>query len=375
MFTQSMLTIFLFSARSRFVSVIILTVVLGGLHHRIAFSQSTTANTRLPEVRAGDREPVDVAHAKDDGRAEKQRGLEIVFPLRGNFHARLFSVDSYEVNKHEQTFILVHGFLSKPSAWAEDMGADLRKRFPKANILLLDWTELSSNIDYFGWFNSEGAVASAVITGEKLAWVLQTKLDVRIGTLHLIGHSLGAHICGIAGAEIASATGRSVAQITGLDPAKQMFENQPDRCRVDCSDAKRVVIIHTSKEFGLAIPSGHLDLYFYPNSDESQHGYTDPVTNHNFATKLLTHLIRGAAFVQHGDSSVVEKEVEFDDIFETSGNAEIVADTLSGENSSIMNLLVGSASQPNDPVAGLAIVRTKDQVTASERTPPFHNLR
>lgn len=43
---------------------------------------------------------------------------------------------------------------------------------------------------------------------------------ISVEKIHLIGHSLGAHICGAAGREFEFLTGMLLPRITGLDPAK-----------------------------------------------------------------------------------------------------------------------------------------------------------
>ena len=80
----------------------------------------------------------------------------------------------------------------------------------------------------------------------------------------MIGHSLGAHICGYAGKRI-----NGLGKITGLDPAGPYFENTDPIVRLDSKDAEFVDTIHTDGSatlllgLGLMQPLGHVD--FYPN--------------------------------------------------------------------------------------------------------------
>ncbi|XP_073989015.1 pancreatic lipase-related protein 3-like isoform X2 [Rhodnius prolixus] len=85
---------------------------------------------------------------------------------------------------------------------------------------------------------------------------------ISLDKVHLIGHSLGAHVMGIAGSLVKS--GR-VPHITGLDPANPGFEYiSYESDRLDSSDAEFVDVIHTAAGaagyYGLL---GHAD--FYPN--------------------------------------------------------------------------------------------------------------
>ncbi|KAL1117636.1 hypothetical protein AAG570_003951 [Ranatra chinensis] len=88
---------------------------------------------------------------------------------------------------------------------------------------------------------------------------LATEFDYSLDNVHLIGHSLGAHVAGLAGAAVKKGT---VARITGLDPAGPPFTILDKKYKLDTSHAKFVDIIHTSI-VGHGKPMGHAD--FYPN--------------------------------------------------------------------------------------------------------------
>lgn len=79
------------------------------------------------------------------------------------------------------------------------------------------------------------------------------------GSLHLIGHSLGAHICGFAAKELKKRHSKWLVQrITGLDPAQPCFRNTDPTIHVHSNDAPFVDIIHTNGRFftslGLGFP-------------------------------------------------------------------------------------------------------------------------
>ena len=77
-----------------------------------------------------------------------------------------------------------------------------------------------------------------------------------------IGHSLGAHLMGVAGR-----TSKSLDRITGLDPAGVGFQDQNIDKRLNRLDASLVDVIHTDGQdvpyFGTLVPLGLID--FYPN--------------------------------------------------------------------------------------------------------------
>lgn len=95
---------------------------------------------------------------------------------------------------------------------------------------------------------------------------LHTKHNVPLANVHLIGHSLGAHIVGFAGKEVLRITGKKIEWITGLDPAGPLFEvplqSKPNR--LSNEDARYVEVIHSNGGvLGFISPLGDSD--FYPN--------------------------------------------------------------------------------------------------------------
>lgn len=85
--------------------------------------------------------------------------------------------------------------------------------------------------------------------------------------IHLIGHSLGAHIVGVAGKMFMNLTGEQIPRITGLDPARPCFERNSVLNRLTPESAKFVDVIHTDTGMlGTAIKLGDID--FFPNKYE-----------------------------------------------------------------------------------------------------------
>lgn len=62
----------------------------------------------------------------------------------------------------------------------------------------------------------------------------------------LVGHSLGAHIAGIAGKEFLKLTGHRVGRITALDPAGPCFTTADPATKLHRDDALYVDAIHTN---------------------------------------------------------------------------------------------------------------------------------
>jgi hypothetical protein len=140
------------------------------------------------------------------------------------------------------------------------------------NIVMIEWSKLSAD----PWYDK--AAANTRMVGAKTARFIEFLVDYRFTTLskiHIIGHSLGAHVAGFAGAGLL--VGR-LPRITASDPALPLFGDISDEGRIDKSDALFVDVIHTSGGFlwegGLAFiePRGHVD--FYPNGGRKQPGCT-----------------------------------------------------------------------------------------------------
>ncbi|XP_012155506.1 vitellogenin-1 [Ceratitis capitata] len=91
---------------------------------------------------------------------------------------------------------------------------------------------------------------------------------VPLKNIHLVGHSLGAHIMGYAGRTFTKLTGLTIPRITGLDPAKPCFRKNDTLSSLRVGDAKFVDIIHTN--IGILAkkqPIGDID--FYPGGANS----------------------------------------------------------------------------------------------------------
>ncbi|XP_057593311.1 pancreatic lipase-related protein 3 isoform X2 [Hippopotamus amphibius kiboko] len=138
------------------------------------------------------------------------------------------------------------------------------------------------NVD---WINGSQHYIVAVnnfrVVGAEVAYfidVLVKKIGYSASKVHLIGHSLGAHVAGEAGSRTPG-----LGRITGLDPAGPGFHNTPDEVRLDPSDANFVDVIHTNAVrllfdlgAGTINACGHID--FYPNGGKHMPGCEDLIS-------------------------------------------------------------------------------------------------
>lgn len=138
------------------------------------------------------------------------------------------------------------------------------------NIITVDWSPLSIAI------YSEARRLS-IIVGQQLTLFLlylSKSTGIKMSTIHLIGHSMGAQISGFAGHGVNKVTNEKIGRITGLDPAGPLYEWPTAKSLdeiLDSGDANFVDVIHTnSKHLGIIYPSGHVD--YYPNGGRKQPG-------------------------------------------------------------------------------------------------------
>lgn len=156
------------------------------------------------------------------------------------------------------TKILVHGWKSSTmsNSIQSIRGAYIQRG--QVNVFAINWRDQADNIYYLTPARYTVQVGRAVA---KLIDLLVEEKNADPQRIHLIGHSLGAHIMGYAG----SYTKYRVSRITGLDPARPAFEDciGPEN-HLDDTDANFVDVIHSCAGYlGFRKPIGMVD--FYPN--------------------------------------------------------------------------------------------------------------
>ncbi|XP_045532757.1 phospholipase A1-like [Pieris brassicae] len=163
------------------------------------------------------------------------------------------------------TIVYAFGFTGKvttPSTLALVNGyIDTKKR----NVILLDWEEeaKTGNLGIYLSY-TRIAIPNSKWVGEKLGAAILKLYNqgFAIDTLHLIGHSLGAHLMGYAGRWIRT-QGVVIPRITGLDPAKPFFEGiLATQKGLDYTCATFVDIIHTNPGYyGTTHSVGTVDIW------------------------------------------------------------------------------------------------------------------
>ncbi|HLO86895.1 MAG TPA: hypothetical protein VK203_18100 [Nostocaceae cyanobacterium] len=276
--------------------------------------------------------------------------VQVNFNVWGNSSINL----SGSINADAPTYVIVHGYRStggnagnnyQPNQWMANIAQTIRQRESNANIILVDWEEGASS-----WWYPTSANRTSNVGNQLANYLINNGIDPNY--TNLIGHSLGAHVAGFAGAAYRQSTGNSIAQIAGLDPAGPEFEGDAASDRLDPTDATRVVTLHTSTILGYDDRLGSLDVY--ANWDDLlQPGQSDFVGNHGYAHTLYTELLQGYSFSQCSGTlfnlnTVVNAESVGRNDADTRGNKGIVALNLSGTASN--DTLAGGAA--DDTIVG-----------------------
>lgn len=154
------------------------------------------------------------------------------------------------------TKILVHGWHG--SLKRTSMLKDLYLNVSDLNVFLINWHE----VDTLYYPGAAARVKSVARQQGTFITFLVKDLGLRGEDLHIVGHSLGAHIAGLSALHV-EAEDFTIGRITGLDPAGPLFGGGPED-RLDKTHAAFVDVIHTCDNvFGYHDPIGHAD--FYPN--------------------------------------------------------------------------------------------------------------
>ncbi|XP_075225763.1 lipoprotein lipase-like [Lycorma delicatula] len=162
---------------------------------------------------------------------------------------------------------ITHGWLSSStSSTVENIMRAYLNSTQDVNIVTVNWEIIAGRTDY------RVSASDTLNVGKELAKriiFLKENNLLKIENVHLIGHSLGAHVSGSTGYYVKE-NGEAVSRITGLDPAGPGFELfnsyllDPKTMALNKEHAKFVDIIHTScGTLGYSSAIGHTD--FYPN--------------------------------------------------------------------------------------------------------------
>jgi pancreatic triacylglycerol lipase len=236
------------------------------------------------------------------------------------------SYDLYTKNNKDYPYIITTGNVNELSksffdpkkpilfvahGWNNNRNSDVNRYIREAtfgnhdvNLFIVDWSGPANSL----YLSAKGSVGPVGKLIGNFINEIQKAYNIDGSSFVLIGHSLGAHVVGSAGATV----NNKVAHIIGLDPAGPLFSlNHPEE-RLDISDAKFVQVIHTNGALlGFGSSIGNVD--YFPNGGMTQPGCGFDLAGtcaHSKAYKYLAEsLTRGPVFqaVLCSDYSQYEK--------------------------------------------------------------------
>ncbi|XP_043267034.1 inactive pancreatic lipase-related protein 1-like [Venturia canescens] len=179
------------------------------------------------------------------------------------------SLSRSNFNADKPTHFVTHGWINSGDSPA---CTDIRDAYLKNgdfNVIVLDWSTFT--LGPYG-----RAVLHVTQVGQHVAKMidfLQSKARLDTKKTTLVGHSLGAHVMGLAGYYSKG----TINYVVGLDPALPLFYFADEGHRISNKDANHVQIIHTNAGLlGYMSAIGHSD--FYPNGGSMQLGCLLDVT-------------------------------------------------------------------------------------------------
>ncbi|XP_055386258.1 endothelial lipase-like [Condylostylus longicornis] len=168
-------------------------------------------------------------------------------------------------NPNHPTRFIIHGWMSSVNSTMNILIRDAYLKHGKHNIIVIDWSSAAINLNYVAARFKVENVGKQVA---ELIDFLNNYAKLSFNDIHLIGHSLGAHVCGFIGKNVKN--GR-IPIIFGLDPALPLFQYIEKNKRLSNDDAFYVETIHTNGGFlGFMDPIGISS--FYPNYGSQQPG-------------------------------------------------------------------------------------------------------
>lgn len=202
----------------------------------------------------------------------------------------ILEMEQSDFDPSKRTILVVAGYMSSSE---DKWRLDIKDRWlvlEDVNVIVVSWKD--GNHEAYDQAASNTRVLARLIT-IFFYYLAQVKnvnpLDENfLSSITLVGHSLGAHVCGFVGKDYSGRIGR----ITGLDPAGPRFNDEPRESKLDKTDAQLVEAIHTNGGrmlpfFGHEDPLGHID--YYANDGTNQPDCKLPlagVCSHSRATKL-----------------------------------------------------------------------------------------
>nr|XP_018901531.1 PREDICTED: phospholipase A1-like [Bemisia tabaci] len=151
----------------------------------------------------------------------------------------------------KDTVVLIHGYGGIQDHLPIGVLRDAYLTTRRYNTFVVDWGPLAAIPCYAAAVHNIKPAARCV--AQLLGFLRNSGVPVRRTTC--VGHSLGAHVCGVA----ANYINFFMHRIVGLDPARPLIRNNLKN-RLDPGDAEIVQVIHTTATYGDPRRLGTIDF-------------------------------------------------------------------------------------------------------------------
>ncbi|XP_050079393.1 endothelial lipase-like [Anopheles maculipalpis] len=247
------------------------------------------------------------------------------------------------------TRIIVHGWQNSKSSPIASSIRDTYLLLWNYNVIVVDWSTCSMHWNYIR------AVGCVPVVGQLLAQLLDElhqHAGLTMENVYIIGHSLGAHVAGIAGKTIENG---QLHTIIALDPALPLFSIRNSENRIGPQDAMYVEVIHTNGGLlGFLHPIGTAD--FYPNGGTHQPGCGLNVLmcSHSRAWELFVESL------QEPEEKLLASRVDsLDEIQQDVGGPVLKRSEPNGRN--VKRVKMGGEPSSAEHARGLYSITTRDK--------------
>ncbi|XP_059470166.1 phospholipase A1-like isoform X2 [Neocloeon triangulifer] len=159
-------------------------------------------------------------------------------------NANWFANNNFNITK--KTVLLIHGYGTGDQSGGTPILRTAYLRTGEYNVINADFAILMKTPCFTE--SVYNLMAMSKCTAHMLAF-LERSTGVKSVDVTCVGHSLGAHVCGITANYLPTKLNRIIA----LDPAKPLIRRRSSGQRLDASDAVQVEVIHTNAGF-LGLP-------------------------------------------------------------------------------------------------------------------------
>ncbi|XP_065221142.1 lipase member H-like isoform X2 [Planococcus citri] len=165
-----------------------------------------------------------------------------------------YSLLKYGWNPNKKNVIVIHGFNGTESKSPMTIIRDAYLNRGDYNVFTVDWSILTFFPCYLSSLSNTRLVAQC--TAQFYSHL--TYNGASAFKIHCVGHSLGAHICGM----MSNHLSHKMHKIIGLDPARPLVDRYgSDNFRLTKNDANFVQVIHTNAGLLGETPQiGHVDF-------------------------------------------------------------------------------------------------------------------